>query len=121
MVPVLGEKELVGCVIRWVQVRDLPEGYFRERLTSMCEIEDAYVCVIAKPGHCEDWSAYIGWPRYEHLTPEMRVQPSTSYYCTSVRLPIDVMHHGDKLSADEAIALFPGMHSWFGSKGGYRP
>lgn len=89
-----------------VKVCDLPEGYYKGRLSEMVVNSDVRVWVVAEEGSIGDWAAYIGWPQFNEIRPECR-SPEVMYYTTSHRLPEDVMALGDKLSREEAVALFP--------------
>jgi hypothetical protein len=97
-----------------VAIKDLPEGYFKERLTELATSPDVEVCVVATKGGYEDWAAYLGWPRsINDIKPE--AQENARYYVARMSNPAGVASHGDKLSAKEAKFLWP----WIGLK--YRP
>lgn len=88
------------------KVVDLPDGYFKERLTEIAiDPEVADIWVVAKPGMIGDWAAYIRFPSIDHTRPDQVLE--YEYYLESVRDPDDVLHHGDKLSEGEARQLFP--------------
>ncbi len=97
-----------------VRVADLPAGYFSETFKKMVtDPEVADVVVVASIGHADDWAAYVGWPARRDLTSEVQDRPSTMYYCAVVRDAFGVAKHGDKLSKEEARALFPELASRF--------
>lgn len=101
----------IEAVYKRVSIEDLPSGYFRERLLQMVIKPQAQVYVVAKPGYSGDWTAYIGWPMFAELIAEIREQDSTDYYTRELTHPQGVMRHGDKLSYQEAEALFPEIAS----------
>lgn len=97
---------------REVVVAELPEGYAKERFTSMViDPSVATVVVAAKRGVIGDWAVYIGWPPLHFLKTEMCTD-DVIYYATTVTTPEDVLRVGDKLPAKEARALFP---DWLGN------
>jgi len=97
-------------ISRTIQVKDMPEGYFRERLLEYAETPEATVIVVAKHGAIGDWAAYCGWP--SDVRPEIQADPDFRYYLAHLRNVEGVLTEGDKLSRDEASALFTDASEW---------
>jgi len=90
-----------------IPIADLPDGYTKKQLQRISLNEQVKVNVVATGGHANDWAAYIGFPSWVHeVKPEHRTR-EMYYYCEEVSSVIGVMQHGDKLSMQEAITLFP--------------
>lgn len=90
-----------------IKIKDLPEGYFKERLTDICVSPDVEVHVVAKLGYINDWAAYIGFPQ---LLGEVKPQHQSDlalYLISGLYEPEDVEARGDKLGEEEACLLFP--------------
>jgi len=97
---------------RQVRVNDLPPGYFKGQLEQLVkDPASAVVWVVAKEGYAKDWAAYIGFPPLEQLKEKFRTSDNYIYYCTRVHFSGDVASRGDKLSQQEAEALFPELKS----------
>lgn len=90
-----------------VKIADLPQGYYKEQLLTFAENDQATVWVVAVPGNNEDWSAYIGWPEFEHLKPEFqKFGGNAEYYSGLTADTVGTASYGDKLSEREARELF---------------
>lgn len=92
---------------KMVAVSDLPDGYFKERLTELARDTSVIVYVVAKAGSIGDWAAYIGFPEIEDMKDQYKDDYHYYYYCTNVHHPQGVLDHGDKLDRSMAIQLFP--------------
>jgi hypothetical protein len=93
-------------ISKTIAIKDLPEGYFKERLTELCIDTSPVVIVVAMDGQIGDWAAYIGWPTFAAIKPEHR-NNDIAYYCFTTGEAEMVAMYGDKLSRDEAIHIFP--------------
>lgn len=93
---------------REITVANLPDCYFKEILTSMVtDVNKATVNVVAKKGVIEDWAAYIGYPSYDFIKPELRGSIEINYYCSTLRTVTQVLAYGDKLDKQIAEIIFP--------------
>jgi hypothetical protein len=90
-----------------VQIKDLPEGYYRGQLEQLVQNQHTKVVVVAKEGYNNDWAAYIGWPQLHELKPQYQASGNYEYYCERVHRPQDVADRGDKFPENEARELFP--------------
>lgn len=93
-------------IIKVVAIKDLPEGYFKSRLTSMVKKVESKVIVVAVGGWAHDWAAYIGWPKFDDLL-DSRQTADSMFYCAMVSTGDGVAERGDKMSETEARILFP--------------
>jgi hypothetical protein len=92
---------------RTVTVSKLPDGYFKERLCDfVIDPEKTMVQVIAIVGMVRDFAVYIGWPRFDELK-QSEQNDDMAYYCEMVHDADGVASNGDKVSEQEARALFP--------------
>jgi hypothetical protein len=91
-------------------VKNLPPGYFKERLTTLVrDPSAATVPIVAITGHVNDFAVYIGWPDVNQLTPEAQQVVDYAYYAKT-RCSFDgAKRYGDKISEREARALFPDL------------
>ena len=95
-------------IAKEVKIKDLPESWYKDQLTSLVKDTKSLVWTCAKPGIIGDWAAYVGWPKMDELKDEHQT-PEHSYYCTMVHSPTDVCGHGDKWDERSARELFPEM------------
>jgi len=93
-----------------VIIADLPPGYFKEQLVKfVIDPKTTLVWVVAVAGDgLRDWSAYIGHPDIELVKDEYR-ENFEPYKDSYLNTPAGVRRVGDKLSEEEARALFPGV------------
>jgi hypothetical protein len=91
-----------------ISVKDLPAGYFKDRLTEFVLDTQSTVKVVAVNGAVGDWAAYIGWPEFDALKPHYQTD-DFAYNCTMTGGFDQVADHGDKLSCEEASAIFTAL------------
>ena len=92
-----------------VAIKDLPEGYYKEQMTKIAKSTDCEVNAVCVKGGADDWAAYIGWvTTFSELKEEYQTYDGQWHVENNSSVP-DVMDHGDKLTAEEAIVLFPIM------------
>lgn len=87
-----------------IKVKDLPEGYFKERLMLIALNHDTEVWVVATFGWVNDWSAYIGWPA--ELSEYGDKQDTTHWYRLHLSTEGGTENNGDKISEAEAKEVF---------------
>ena len=90
----------MGNSAKKIEVQDLPEGYFKERLLEIAKAPTSKVWVVAKDGMIGDWACYIGWP--DELSEYGEKQDETGWYRHELTHWQGVLRHGDKV--DEAFA-----------------
>jgi hypothetical protein len=89
-----------------IQIKDLPESYFREQLMLIAKTPEEEVWIVAKSGgRGDDWSAYIGWPKY--LSAYGEEMDPTLYYRTMLASISGVESNDDKLDEVTAKLVFP--------------
>ena len=99
-------------IYRYISIRDLPEGYFKEQLTKLVEDDKTQVCVVGVCSGGPDWAAYIGWPAF-HLLKREHQSSHNEYYSKHVKELEDVKNQGDKLPEDDAREIFPQLAKSF--------
>jgi|SRR5688572_16710375 len=102
-----GADEMNILAIRNIKISDLPDGYYKEQLSTFVKDPAADVNVVATGGGAKDWTCYCGWPEYEQIKPELIAKIGAGYYCSAVRTVEGVSRYGDKFSEKEALILFP--------------
>lgn len=90
---------------RSLTIADLPNCYFKERLTELANSDTARIFVVAVEGHIDDWAAYVGWPLPHELADQ--TNPNHLYYALSTHYPDQVAETGDKLPEAVARQIFP--------------
>lgn len=88
-----------------VEVQDLPDGWFKERLMLIAKSPSSNVWVVAKDGTIGDWACYIGYP--DEVSEYGASQDDTGWYRQALTHPHGVMDYGDKVDEATARALFP--------------
>ena len=90
---------------RHICIKDLPQGYFKERLMQIAKAPTSKVWVVAKDGMIGDWACYIGWP--DEVSEYGSTQDPTGWYRQQLTHWQGVMRNGDKVDKATARALFP--------------
>ena len=100
-----------GCypigVVKWLPIADLPESYYRNRLSEVVfDPAEAIVPIVARIGWVGDWSAYVGWPAAARMQPEYLTEYGR--HCADrLSSATGAMQWGSKWLAEEAVQLFP--------------
>ena len=94
-----------GVTSKQVAVKDLPDGWFKERLMVIAKSQENKVWVVAKDGFIGDWACYIGFP--DEMSEYGITQDPSGWYRHQLTNWLGVMRNGDKVDEATARALFP--------------
>lgn len=95
----------IGTISKQVEVQELPESYFKERLMLIAKSPSSKVWVVAKDGVIHDWACYIGFP--DEMSEYGITQDPTGWYRQQLTHWQGVLRNGDKVDEATARTLFP--------------
>lgn len=91
-----------------IKIVDLPDCYYKQRLSEMVTTTNAPVWVVGKPGHGRvgDWAAYIGFPLISSISPAF-ISIVFEQISQSKHTPEGTCLYGEKLEENAANEIFP--------------